>query len=67
MINTASKRSIANRFGMNWLAGTRTPNNSINKYDRAALLGCYVPDSTRVVTLSYNLSINRSIEMELIR
>ena len=67
MIATANKRSMVLRTGMMFLAGTRPPNGSINRYDRAALLGCYIPDSTRLVTLSFSLSIKIAMDMELIR
>lgn len=66
-IATANKRSMVLRTGITFLAGTRQPNGSINKYDRAALLGCYIPDSTRIVVLDFSLSVNRSVTMELIR
>lgn len=66
-INTANKRSMALRAGMTFLAGTRPPNGNLNKYDRAALLGCYIPDPTRIVILNFDLSVNRSINMELVR
>lgn len=66
-INTANKRSMVLRAGMTFLAGTRPPNGSVNRYDRAALLGCYIPDNTRIVILSFDLSVNRSVNMELVR
>ena len=67
MISSANKSSLALRAGMTHLSGTRPPNGSVNKYDRAALLGCYIPDSTRIVVLGFNLNINTSIQMELVR
>jgi len=66
-IATTNKRSTALRMGMSHLSGTRPPNGNINKHDRAALLGCYIPDSTRIVVLGFDLNINTSIQMELIR
>lgn len=66
-IATANKRSMVLRTGMTFLAGTRQPNRSVNRYDRAALLGCYIPDSARIITLSFSLSIKRAMDMELIR
>jgi hypothetical protein len=66
-ISTANKRSMVLRTGMPFLAGTRPPNGSINQFDRAALLGCYIPDSSRIVVLSFTLSLNRALEMELMR
>lgn len=66
-IATANKRTMALRAGMTFLAGTRPPNGNLNKYDRAALLGCYIPDPTRIVVLDFNLAVNRNITMELIR
>jgi|APGre2960657404_1045060.scaffolds.fasta_scaffold12069_3 hypothetical protein len=70
MISTADKRSMVLRVGMTHLAGTRFPNGSIDRYDRASLLGGYTPTatiSTSILVLSFTLSLNRALEMELIR
>ncbi len=67
MINSANKRSMALRTGMAHLSGTRVPNGNINKFDRAALLGCYIPDPTRIMILIFDLNINQSVKLELVR
>jgi hypothetical protein len=67
MINSANKRSMVLRTGMAFLSGTRPPNENINSYDRAALLGCYIPDSTRIVVLEFCLSIAQDIVFTLVR
>lgn len=41
-LNTISKRSAALKFGLAYLAGTRPPSGLISRFDRAAILGCYI-------------------------
>jgi len=40
-VDTLAKRSAALRYGRPGLATTRPPSGSINRFARAALLGCY--------------------------
>lgn len=67
-IDTADKRVASISFGRTF-APLIIPDNSINSINKSTLLGCYyfVTEFVSIVYLSFQLDINQSIELELIR
>lgn len=67
-IDTADKRVASISFGRTF-APIIIPDSSINSINKATLLGCYsfVIEFVSVAYVSFQLDINQSIKLELVR